>query len=58
MPMASSYNVNFDWQRTIRDEDLKTAEAATTDPGLLNEIIFKQWSFKGTRQTSSVQSII
>lgn len=56
--MASSYNVNFDWQRTIRDEDLKTAEAATTDPGLLNEIIFKQWSFKGTRQTSSVQSII
>lgn len=40
--MAGSYNVNFDWQRTIQDEDLKTAQAATTDTGSLNESIFKQ----------------
>lgn len=56
--MAGSYNVNFDWQRTIQDEDLKTAQAATTDTGSLNESIFKQWSFKATRQTSSVQSMV
>lgn len=42
VPMAGSYNVNFDWQRTIQDEDLKTAQAATTDTGSLNESIFKQ----------------
>lgn len=58
MPMAGSYNVNFDWQRTIQDEDLKTAQAATTDTGSLNESIFKQWSFKATRQTGSMQSMI
>jgi len=23
MPMAGSYNVNLDWQRTLQDEDLK-----------------------------------
>lgn len=39
--MAGSYNVNFDWKRTIQDEDLKTAQAATTDTGSLNESIFK-----------------
>lgn len=39
--MAGSYNVNFDWQRTIQDEDLKTAQAATTDTGSLNESILK-----------------
>lgn len=54
--MAGSYNVNFDWQRTV--QDLKTAQAAITDTGSLNESIFKQWSFKATRQTSSVQSMI
>lgn len=58
VPMAGSYNVNFDWQRTIQDEDLKTAQAATTDTGSSNESIFKQWSYKATRQTSSVQSIV
>lgn len=42
VPMAGSYNVNFHWQRTIQDEDLKTAQAATTDTGSLNESIFKQ----------------
>lgn len=58
VPMAGSYNMNFDWQRTIQDEDFKTAQAATTDTGSLNERIFKQWSFKATRQTSSVQSMV
>lgn len=56
--MAGSCKVNFDWQRTIHNEDLKTAQAATTDTGSLNESIFKQWSFKATRQTSSVQSMV
>lgn len=38
--MAGSYNVNFGWQRTIQDEDLKKAQVATTDTGSLNESIF------------------
>lgn len=56
--MAGSYNVNFDWQRTIQDEDLKTAQAATTHTASLSESIFKRWSFKATRQTGSMQSMI
>lgn len=55
MPMAGGSNVNFGWQRPIQDEDLKTAQAATIDTGSLNGSIFKQWPFKVTRQTSSVQ---
>lgn len=56
--MVGSYGGNWDWQRTIQDEGLKTAQAATTDTGSLNESIFKQRPFKATRQTSSVQSMI
>lgn len=34
--MADSCYVDFDQQRTIQDEDLKTAQVAATDTGSLN----------------------
>lgn len=39
--MAEGYNVDFDQQRTIRDEDLKTTQVAATDTGSLNKSILE-----------------